>query len=138
MREVARWYVKEAMWRWTADGVEQQTGAVTINAVKYNMVHLPNSAAAVARVGGTGLRHEHAVPRRVLAHRIIEENMGLQDIHNFLGRFCRAAIVTRDEDQLLVPRREMPPGWNWEHPYQRYINANLHLNNLPADVHPWG
>jgi hypothetical protein len=138
MREVARWHIKEAMWRWTADGVHLETGTVTINAIKYNVELLPHSHAAAAQAGGGGLRHEHAVPRGALARRIIEENMGLQDVHAFLGSFCRAAIVTREEDELLVPRREMPTGWSWQHPYQRYINANLHLENLPADVPHWG
>jgi hypothetical protein len=138
MREIARWFITQGMWRWTADGVDLQTGVATVEAIKYSVVHYPATATAqaVAQAGSGGLRHEHAVPIGVLACRIIEQNPDIQGIQTLLRNFCKVAIVTKEEDKLLKPRSAMPDGWNWGdgNPYQRYEDAHLNLQMPPNNV----
>jgi hypothetical protein len=140
MRDVARREISLAMWRWTADGVNIETGIVKRDALKYNVrVHPASREAISTQVSGGGqeLRHEHAVPRIFLAKRIIELDLDVAAIQSLLKRFCRAVIVTRSEDKDLKPRNRMPNDWKWEggDPYARYVTSKLRdkLENVPSE-----
>jgi hypothetical protein len=80
MQDLARWLIAIAMWRWTADGVNE-AGRVIKDALKYDLtVHRATRAAREAAVTSTaGLRHEHIVPRDLLARRIITGNLTTTD-----------------------------------------------------------
>ena len=127
-RAIARWQIRDVLWRWTADGVDDN-GLVTLEGIKYDVDLYPATAEAmqIAEHGGGGLRHEHVVPRNWLTNRIIQENMNVEVIMELLQRCCLAAIVTEDQHGLLSGK--MPVGWDWrnDNPYQRYINAELPL-----------
>ena len=139
MREVARLQIAYSLWHWTADAVDTETGAVVWDGIKHDVDFLFSSLAASwvaedardARAGRRlyekyvlGLRHEHVVPRTLLAQRMIEEDMELDCIYAFLSVSCKAVILTKEEYDLIQPRDRMPAGWNWgENLYQRYIDA---------------
>ena len=136
MREVARWAIREILWRWTADGVKT-SGFVRVDAIKYDAKVHPSTAAArrlFAKLGKKGLRHDHVVPRKMLADRMIEQNMDAQKILRFLRRFCHAAIVTTKEHDKLKPRDQMPLGWTWRDgdPFARYTCSSIRLRRPPA------
>jgi hypothetical protein len=127
MRGLAQWLIAIAMWRWTADGVDKETGRVVRDALKYDVsVHGATKEAREA-TSVRGLRHEHIVPRALLARRIIDEDLNTTAIVVLLTRCCRAVIVTREQDKVLRPREAMPPAWDWEvgDPYARYVHSNL-------------
>ncbi len=129
MRELARKQIALTLWRWTADAVRTDTGIVKQDAHKYNTtVHAATrDAIADSASGGAGLRHEHVVPRIVLADQIITLDLQENDIFVLLTRFCVAAIVTVAEDRRLRPKNAMPSGWSWNggDPYARYAYSNL-------------
>jgi acetyl-CoA acetyltransferase len=128
MRELARREVALTLWRWTADAVLSSSGAVKQDAYKYNTnVHTATKSAKAARAAGSaGLRHEHAVPRVVLARRIVDDDLSTEAIFELLDKFCVAVIVTAEEDRRLRPRNEMPPDWSWGDRYARYVHSNLY------------
>lgn len=130
MREIARVGINKALWRWTADGVDLATGCVKYDVLKYDVEFLPFTRAArqhLATVGTRGLRHEHIVPRDMLARRIIECGMDMAAITMLLDRHCIGAIITAEEDRRLYPRKAMPAGWAWEtdDPWARYRAAAI-------------
>lgn len=128
MRRIARSQISWAMWRWTADGVTTSNDEVQQDAYKYDVEVLPCTRGARLRALTTkkGLRHEHIVPRMVLADSIIERSLSTKEIHDFLSSFCEAIIVTKEEDSRLQ-RSSMPDGWNFDTGcrYARYREAGL-------------
>jgi hypothetical protein len=120
------------MWRWTADGVDVESGRVVMDALKYDVtVHRSTrEAREAARVGIRGLRHEHVVPRTLLARRIIEGDLDVTAIAALLTRCCRAVIVTREQDALIRPRDAMPDIWDWDSgdPYARYVHSKISID----------
>ena len=131
MRDLAEIEIKETLWRWTADAVKISTGKVKKDSSKYDInlhVSTYNAIQLKKRTRkNNGLRHEHAVPRNILAKRIIEKNLNVIDMLDFLNRYCIAVIVTKEEDDILEPKREMPPNWSWKDgdPFARYDYSNL-------------
>jgi hypothetical protein len=109
LRKLARHIIiRDLLWRWTADGVEQKTGVVCADVLKYcRRYHRTSKSAEKAR----DLRHEHAVPRKLLADRMIEKKMNTEKIFRFLEAFCKVVIITKSEHDKLG--RCMPEGWNW-------------------------
>lgn len=134
-RQIAVW-----LWRWTADAVDDE-GIVKQDTFKYNVdVHAATPAAREAqRAGSAGLRHEHAVPRMVLARRIIDENLEEDEILSFLRRYCVAVVVTKDEDSRLKPKNEMPRDWDWQtgHCYARYEFSKIPILVPGGQLRSW-
>lgn len=130
-RNWARTEIKNILWCWTAAALNSDTGAVSQSGVvKYDLDFLPATDAARKRVKhdkAKGVRHEHAVPRKVIADLIVDQNMDEEQILVLLRRCCIAALVTKHEDKKLKPRDSMPSGWKWESddPRVRYVNAGL-------------
>jgi hypothetical protein len=144
MTLVARWQIRNTLWRWTVDGVDA-SGFVQIDMAKRVHGLLPmtrdasNACPSIKRV------HEHVVPRGLLATYLIERQETNRDrIIEFLRRYCLAAIVTKAEDDLLrsFPYRlgqRMPDGWNWgDDPWARYKTAGLFERLLWPDDWPVG
>ena len=130
MRKLARAQISMTMWRWTADGACLKTNAVRPDALKYDVRQLlcTNAARNVAQTTIKDLRHEHVVPRIMLAHRIIDEDMSLKVIYKFLSKFCKPVIVTKNEDASFS-RSCMPAEWSWAEgcEYARYRDADLYM-----------
>lgn len=128
MRRVARREISLCMWHWTADGIDQQAHLVGVNAIKYNFELLPYTTGAhLAMEAGhfSLLRHEHSVPRTYFADYLIEHEFGsVAEVQICMENYCRAVIVTKREDALLL-RDRMPDGWSWQegHVYARYAHA---------------
>ena len=127
-RKIAEDQISLLMWRWTADGVNTKTGLVRKDGLKRSIKFQRHTrkACKVARTSAKSLRHEHVVPRNVLAREIVDKDMSEGEIHRFLTKFCLAAIVTKKEDQSLN-RAEMPEDWDFStgNPFQRYVDAKL-------------
>jgi hypothetical protein len=122
MTDLAREQIAVTMWRWTADAVDTEKRVVKKDAYKYDFdIHAATKSAKATKTK-KGLRHEHAVPRMVLARLIIDLDLPVDGIFKLLDRLCVAVVVTRAEDLKLKPRNKMPDGWKWENgdPYERY------------------
>ena len=102
MRGIARWQIALAMWRWTADAVDIRSGKVRKDAFKYNVDFRRHTQGArdalAASTSAKGLRHEHMVPRSILADEIMKRDMDENNIYHFLCKWCHAVIVTKKED----------------------------------------
>jgi hypothetical protein len=136
MRAIARDYISFTLWRWTADAVlcaqeREQPDIVKRDQFKYNCDIHPSTKAArdVRHKGVDGLRHEHVIPRDFIVNGILTMNLQGEKLYNFLLTFCKAAIVTKEEDGLLKPKKTMPSGWNWDSQdiYARYKVSNIQL-----------
>jgi hypothetical protein len=137
MARVARFLVDSLLWCWTADGIDEAGNAVR-DGLKYDLRHQRHTAAAhdlwVANgFRGAGLRHEHAVPRRVLLEHLLTLQEPLpKNIASVLEPFCFAVIVSTAEDAELRRRRlgdAMPEGWTFAggrgNAMARYVAAEL-------------
>ena len=115
MHLIARKQMADALWRWTADGINAETGVVKQDAFKYDTEYLPSSkeACLLREDGKKGLRHEHVVPRMVLVERIIERDLGALGIRRLLNKSCFAVVLTKEEDGSLWPPQKMPDDWKW-------------------------
>ena len=123
MRRLAAYLIKLAAWRRTADAVDAATGIVIPDAIKYDIRFLPHTAAAALvfelypKELGKRLTHEHSVPLSMLAEKVFSlETDSREEIRNTFNTYCRAAIVTREEDSLLNGaklRSGMPTGWSF-------------------------
>ena len=121
MRRLAAHLVKIAAWRRTADAVDAATGIVIPDAIKYDIRYLPHTASAALvsaqfpREASKRLRHEHTIPLSMLTEKIFNlETDNREIIREIFNTYCRAAIVTREEDSKLNGvklRSGMPSGW---------------------------
>ena len=124
MRRLAVYLIKVAAWRWTADAVDAATDIVVPDAVKYDIRYLPHTAnAALVSTQypnelGKRLTHEHTIPLALLAEKVLSLESGDKGVILAMFRnYCRAAIVTREEDRMLNSaklRSSMPPEWSFE------------------------
>jgi len=137
MARIARFLIDSLLWCWTADGVDSDGNAVR-DGLKYDLRHQRHTTQALELWEangrrGSGLRHEHAVPKTVLLkHLLTLEDATPSLVGKTLERFCFAIIVSRSEDDLLNERgyREtMPPDWSFAaadcDPLARYVACDL-------------
>jgi hypothetical protein len=143
MRRLAVNLIKLAAWRWTADAVDVKTGNVTPDAIKYDIRYLPhtgNAALVSAQFPAElsrRLTHEHTVPLRLLAEKVLGLEAGDREaIRETFATYCRAAIVTREEDRKLNGaklRSAMPSAWSFgEDILARYRAVGIEL--LPPSL----
>jgi len=121
MRRLAASLIKVAAWRWTADAVDVATGIVIPDGVKYDIRYLPHTADAALVFAqypnelSKRLTHEHTIPLRLLAEKVLSLETGDGElIGGMFKNYCRAAIVTREEDRHLNNaklRSAMPSEW---------------------------
>jgi hypothetical protein len=119
MRRLAVYLIKLGAWRWTADAVDVITGTVVPDAVKYDIRYLPHTvdAASVSaqypKEVGKRLTHEHTIPLALLTEKVLNLEAGDKEaITEIFKNYCRAAIITREEDRKLNSaklRSAMPP-----------------------------
>lgn len=133
----ARSLIDYLIWFWTADGVDAVGNAVR-DGIKYDLRHQRHTIQALNQwekngERGSGLRHEHAVPKKLLLeHLLTLSTTSVSSVHEILTRFCFAVIVTKEEDELLSKkgfRSRMPSGWNFStqdcDPLARYAAIGL-------------
>jgi hypothetical protein len=108
MQRLATYLIKVAGWRWTADAVDSATNIVIPDAIKYDIRYLPHTADAAlltaqfSTAASKQLTHENAVPLGLIAEWVIKLNfVDKEAVRNIFETYCRAAIVTRIEDQKL-------------------------------------
>ena len=87
---------------------------------------------AAARCGDTKLlRHDHAVPRKLLLDWLLNLRSPTQDsIQALLDAYCKAAVIIKSEDALLNRlglRSKMPSDWDGKDPWARYKAAGIVL-----------
>lgn len=120
MRRIARFLIDSLLWCWTADGIND-AGEAGRDKLKYDcdhQLHTVNARAVWEANGrsGKGLRHEHAVPRRVLLKCLLEspEPMSDAEVFEFLNRLCFAVIITIEDDRLFAGelKANMPQPWD--------------------------
>ncbi len=120
MRRIARFLIDSLLWCWTADGIND-AGEAGRDKLKYDCAHQMHTVDALARweangKRGTGLRHEHAVPRKMLLKCLLESPKVLSEteVFEFLNRLCFAIIVTTEEDRLFSGElsSNMPQPWD--------------------------
>lgn len=125
----ARTEIMSLLWRFTADGMKK--GYLARDAIKYKCTHIPYTQKAKAVLNSNetkGLRHEHAVPRKFIAEEIIKRNESPVEICSFIDQYCKAVLVTKEEDSRLKPKSSMPDSWDWNDDiYQRYNDANIKI-----------
>jgi len=85
------------------------------------------------KVLGIGLIHEHAVPKSLLINEIINYKSELK-IKRLLNLFCKAVIVTKDEDRKLnklfkskMPFKEWTRSEFW---FSRYTQSGIEILDL--------
>lgn len=136
MRSAAERIIKLACWRWTADAVDPMDDSVKRDAIKFDPQHLLYSKKAAAHFSRQNpkkyLTHEHAVPLKCLAERILE--LGSEEaptIQKLMARYCRATLITREENGILNRsgyKQKMPDGWKWrDSPFARYRTCRITL-----------
>lgn len=119
-RRTAKFLIDTLLWCWTADGIDD-AGDAGRDKLKYSFEYQRHARAAKALwiSNGrrpTGLRHEHAVPRKELLRCLLESPQPRSEAETleFLDRLCFAVIVTKDEDDKLkgALRDTMPAPWS--------------------------
>lgn len=77
------------------------------------------------------LVHEHMVPKSLVIKRLKElENPTKESVKELLDFYCKAAVVTRDEDRRLNEeglRSNMPIGWDEKDVLARYALVGIVL-----------
>jgi hypothetical protein len=146
----AAWAVRlihECFWFWTADGVDGH-GRVGRDKLKYSVDHLWHSEGAcglsreacqrgdapAVRHQASNLRHEHAVPRKLILERLmVGEPLAQAELLALLERLCLGVVLTREEDAQLNAQfqRSMPPAWDITDPaadvFARYRHPSVGL-----------
>jgi len=78
------------------------------------------------------LTHEHVVPIKVVIELLLKlPSPTASSVHQLLESFCKAAVVTREEDARLNRlglRSKMPSGWDGSDVWARYTLAKIGLN----------
>lgn len=144
MSRVARWQIRNTLWRWTVDGVDAD-GMVQIDAAKRNPGLLPMTKLAyeaiATRSSSADLKriHEHVVPREVIACHLLERDARTaEEVLAVLRCHCFAAVVTKQEERCFAMhgvKDSMPAGWRWgDDCWARYKQAGLYDELIwPAD-----
>lgn len=145
LRSAARLMMHSLLWHWTADGVPEKSTELEWRGrdkLKYSFQHLAHTREAHeewVKTGKKRLVHEHVVPRHLIVERLLNQPPRDADtVVDFLQRYCRGAIILKDQDREL-DRDTMPPDKNNAHtpwafdglyndPYARYEGADFVLH----------
>ncbi|WP_437998934.1 hypothetical protein WMF26_02015 [Sorangium sp. So ce185] len=111
MRRVARFLIDSLLWCWTADGLDAEGNSVR-DGIKYDLRHQMHTRDAQTLwknngQRGTGLRHEHAVPRKALIDHLLSlpAPLSAEVVLRVLERLCFAVIVTKTQDDALTKNK---------------------------------
>ena len=125
---VTRRLIRDLLGRWTSDGMGPR--GIEVEALWTSFELLPHTTAARAARETRAFVHEHVVPCKVLRNWLLEErnrSLSEDEIHAHLDRFCLAALIHDEEDDLL-PRSTMPEGWTLSltsDPWARYKRVTV-------------
>ena len=119
--------VNSVLWKWTERFGKYEGCRGSYAAHKHYRLH-----------GYKDLRHDHAIPRNVLAKMFLEKQPPLSAAKalKLLRKFCDAVVITKKEDKSFGKiglRQKMPKGWNWtKNPYARYkaVGIKVSKDNL--------
>ncbi|WP_437335316.1 hypothetical protein [Sorangium sp. So ce394] len=136
-RRTARFLIDSLLWCWTADGIDD-SGDAGRDKLKYSFEHQRHTRAAkdLWTSNGrrpTGLRHDHAVPRKELLRCLLEspQPRAEPETLELLERLCFAIIIAKDEDARFKGslRDTMPLPWSCdargEQRFDRYRAVGL-------------
>jgi hypothetical protein len=78
------------------------------------------------------LRHDHAIPKKVLVERLIQLRGDATEtsVHKVLESWCFGVVITKAEDDRLTSfglRARMPSDWDLADPWARYRHAGIAL-----------
>lgn len=127
IKEIAKKFMKEMMWRWTADCLVD--GKIWVDRIKTVTKYVPSTQAAIRKMAVSveptkEVTHEHVVPSGFLVAHIIGSKLNRLQIMDLMQNYCKAVIVTKDEDGLLRAaglNSVMPKGWKFgDDCYERY------------------
>lgn len=83
------------------------------------------------------LRHEHAVPKKLIRELILKGDKSQLSIFAILDKFAHSVIVSKDEDQLLNKyglRSKMPKqledSYDFSNIFSRYIEVGIDIYNI--------
>jgi hypothetical protein len=115
-----RAFVNLTLWNWSVHGGKYTTR------LRSSIAH-----AAILERRRVALRHDHAVPRKLLIERIMA-NTGpsKSDLYSFLKEFCVGVTITKDEDTQLSKcglRSRMPKDWAWADVRARYSVGRIEI-----------
>lgn len=86
------------------------------------------------------LRHDHAVPKKLLIERLkrLTSTATVNDVEEVLQRYCIGVVITRDEDRLLnrIGLQSCLPDGCDDDPLARYRAADIALRASPTDTAP--
>ncbi len=134
LRRLGHFLLDRTLWFWTADALVE--GEYVRDAVKYDLTALPHTAAAARVSSPSELRHEHAIPRKVVRQHLmarqprwsdVSEEEALAEIAGVLDH-CPPVLVTIEEDRKLAGplRGGMGEGGSFhDPPYVRYERAGV-------------
>ena len=112
--------IAEAFWVWTEfDG-------------KYEGCRFWSQSAWVARKEAKHLRHDHAVPKKVLFEELrgMEGRATVPGVRQLFESWCIGVVITVAEDARLTKMRlraAMPLGWDRSDAFARYVRAQILL-----------
>jgi len=83
----------------------------------------------------SGLVYEHMVPKGAYIQKVCEQkaaegSLDYDFVVDLLNKYWKIAVVTKDEDRLLLTKR-MPNNWDGVNIFYRYHKANICLINNP-------
>ncbi len=96
------------------------------------------SKAAIGLTFGSGLLvYDHAVPFKYLQAALLSlPDVTVDSVENALDKFCVAALITKEEDQLLNAagyQSDMPEGWDQINPLARYNAVGIDIVENTSD-----
>ena len=115
--------ISEALWVWSEfDG-------------KYSGCQHWSEKAWNNRAEFKQLRHDHAVPQKVILERLgrARGRATEQFVREVLDAWCIGVVITRDEDASLTRnklRAQMPIDWDKKHPWARYEAVGIVLKAM--------
>lgn len=134
LRRLGHFVIDRTLWFWTADALIG--GEYVRDAVKRNLNALPHTPAAARARSVSQLRHEHAVPRKVVRQYLLQlhprwsaiaEAEAVSEIASVLD-LCPPVLVTIEEERKLAGRLRAGMGggaWSLDDPFVRYRLAGI-------------
>ena len=88
------------------------------------------------------LRHEHAVPRKIIKEKIINilnkqnnsnKNSKIKEVYKIINKYSKSVVVTKDEEKKLNEKglkQKMPKDWDEKKWYARYEKSGINIIDL--------
>ncbi|WP_437294646.1 hypothetical protein [Sorangium sp. So ce426] len=134
LRRLGHFLLDRTLWFWTADALVK--GEYVRDAVKRELSALPHTEAAARAKSPSELRHEHAVPRKIVRKHLtsrharwsdVAEDEAVAESAEVLDR-CPPVLVTIEEDRKLGGKLRAGMGEDGsfeDPPFVRYERAGI-------------